>query len=118
MLYLLLNMSRGGGNMNIEQLINMKPQAINSDKDLVKEFQKVRKKLLKKKFNKLTFENSSDHSSRLWFEDRRIMSYDAKKDEALVRFGNGDELWIGSGLLNINRLIVVKSIAEYLLSVA
>lgn len=104
--------------MNIENLISMKPQPICGDQKLIGEFAKVRKKLLKKKFNKLTFEDTSDRGSRLWFEDRKLMAYDTKKDEALIRFSDGNELWIGSGLLNINRLVVVKSIAEYLLSVA
>lgn len=102
----------------LDSLMSMKPQAICNNKDLVKEFKEVRKKLLKKGFNKLTFEDTKDRSSRLWFEDRKLVAYDTKKDEALVRFGNGDEIWVGSGLLNINRLVVVKSIAEYLLKVA
>jgi len=104
--------------LSLDSLMSMKPQAIASNKDLVKEFKEVRKKLLKKKFTILTFEDTPDRGSRLWFEDRKLVAYDTKKDEALVRFGNSDELWVSSSLLNINRLIVVKSIAEYLLEVA
>lgn len=103
--------------MNIDKLMSMKPQAIASNKDLIKEFAEVRKKLLKKGFNKLTFEDTKDRNSRLWFEDRKLVAYDTKKDEALIRFNDGEELWVSSGLLNINRLIVVKSIAEYVLKI-
>lgn len=105
-------------NIALDKFMSMKSQCIGCNKDLVKEFKEVRKKLLKKGFNKLTFEDTKDRNSRLWFEDRKLVAYDTKKDEALIRFGNGDELWVGSGLLNINRLIVMKSIAEYLLKVA
>lgn len=104
--------------MNIEKLMAMKPQAICTNNKLVKEFQKVRKKLLQKKFNVLTFENSKDRSSRLWFQDRRIASYDVVNDTAHVIFDDGYEGDFGSGVLNINRLVVIKSIAEYLLKVA
>jgi len=104
--------------LSLDKLMSMKSQAICTNNELVKEFKEVRKKLLKKGFNKLTFEDTKDKSSRLWFEDRKLVAYNTKKDEALVRFGNSDELWVSSSLLNINRLIVVKSIAEYLLKVA
>jgi len=104
--------------LSLDSLMSMKPQAVASNKDLIKEFEEVRKELLKKGFNKLTFEDSKDRSSRLWFEDRKLVAYDTKKDEALVKFDNSDELWVSSSLLNINRLIVIKSIAEYLLKVA
>lgn len=104
--------------MNIDKLIAMKPQAICTNNELVKEFKEVRKKLLKKGFNKLTFEDTKDRSSRLWFEDRRIASYDAVNDTAHVIFDNGYEGDFGSGILNINRLVVIKTIAEYLLKVA
>ena len=104
--------------MILEKLMNMKPQPICGDQKLIKEFSKVRKKLLKKGFNILTFENSSDRSSRLWFKDRRIVSYDAVNDTAHIVFENGFEGDFNSGLLNINRLIVIKSIAEYLLKIA
>ena len=104
--------------MNIEKLMNMKPQAVCTNNKLVKEFTEVRKKLLKKGFKVLTFENSKDRSSRLWFEDRRIASYDAVNDTAHVIFDDGYEGDFNSGLLNINRLVVIKSIAEYLLKVA
>lgn len=104
-------------NITLDKLVGMKSQCIGSNKDLVKEFKEVRKKLLKKGFNKLTFENSSDRSSRLWFEDRRIVSYNAVDDTAHVVFDNGYEGDFNSGVLNINRLVVIKSIAEYLLSV-
>ena len=103
--------------MNIDKLMTMKPQAINSNKDLVKEFKEVRKELLKKGFNKLTFEDTKDKKSRLWFEDRKLVAYNAQEDEALVRFSNGNEHWVSSGLLNINRLVVVKSIADYVLKI-
>ena len=104
--------------MILEKLMGMKPQAICTDNELVKEFTKVRKKLLKKGFNILTFENSKDKSSRLWFQDRRIVSYNAVNDTAHVIFDDGYEGDFNSGLLNINRLIVIKTIAEYLLKVA
>ena len=104
--------------MNIENLISMKPQAICTDNELVKEFKEVRKKLLKKGFKVLTFENSKDKSSRLWFQDRRIASYDAVNDTAHVIFDDGYEGDFSSGVLNINRLVVIKTIAEYLLKVA
>ena len=104
--------------LSLDKLMSMKPQAIDSNKDLVKEFKEVRKKLLKKGFNKLTFEDTKDKSSRLWFEDRKLVAYDTKKDEALIRFSDGDEIWASSGLLNINRLVVIKSIAEYVLKIA
>jgi len=103
--------------LSLDKLVSMKPQAICSNKDLVKEFKEVRKKLLKKGFNKLTFEDTPDRGSRLWFEDRKLVAYDTKKDEALVKFGNGNEHWVSSSLLNINRLIVIKSIAEYVLKI-
>lgn len=103
--------------LNLDKLMSMKPQAIDSNKDLVTEFEEVRKELLKKGFNKLTFEDTKDRKSRLWFEDRKLVAYNTKKDEALVRFGSGEELWVSSGLLNINRLIVIKSIAEYVLKI-
>ncbi len=105
-------------NIALDSLMKMKSQCIGCNKDLVKEFKEVRKKLLKKGFNKLTFENTKDRKSRLWFEDRKLVAYDTKKDEALIRFGDGDELWASSSLLNINRLVVIKSIAEYLLKIA
>lgn len=105
-------------NIALDSLMKMKSQCIGRNKDLVKEFKEVRKKLLKKGFNKLTFEDTKDRSSRLWFEDRKLVAYDTKKDEALIRFGDGDELWASSSLLNINRLVVIKSIAEYLLKIA
>lgn len=101
----------------LDRLMKMKPQAICSNKDLVKEFAKVRKKLLKKGFNKLTFEDTKDRNSRLWFENRRLVLYNAIKDEAIVRFDTGDELKVSSKFLNINRLIVIKSIAEYILKI-
>jgi len=103
--------------LSLDSLMSMKPQAVASNKDLIKEFEEVRKELLKKGFNKLTFEDSKDRSSRLWFEDRKLVAYDTKKDEALVKFDNSDELWVSSSLLNINRLIVIKSIAEYVLKI-
>lgn len=104
--------------ISLDKLIGMKPQAIYSNKNLIKEFAEVRKELLNKKFNVLTFENTTDRSSRLWFEDRRIVSYNAVDDTAHVVFDNGYEGDFNSGLLNINRLVVIKSIAEYMLSVA
>lgn len=104
--------------MNIDSLMKMESQCIGRNKDLVKEFKEVRKKLLKKGFKVLTFENSKDKSSRLWFEDRRIASYDAVNDTAHIIFDNGYEGDFGSGILNINRLVVIKTIAEYLLKVA
>lgn len=104
--------------MNIDKLMAMKPQAICRNNDLVKEFAEVRKKLLQKKFNVLTFEDSKDRGSRLWFQNRRIVSYDAVNDTAHVIFDDGYEGDFSSGLLNINRLVVIKSIAEYLLKVA
>lgn len=105
-------------NITLDKLMSMKPQAICTDNKLVKEFQEVRKKLLQKKFNVLTFENSKDRGSRLWYRNRRIASYDAVNDTAHIIFDNGYEGDFGSGLLNINRLIVIKTIAEYLLKVA
>lgn len=103
--------------MNIEKLISMKPQAICKNTELIKEFVQVRKNLLKKGFKVLTFENSKDRNSRLWFQDRRIASYDAVNDIAHVIFDNGYEGDFNSNLLNINRLIVIKTIAEYLLKI-
>ena len=103
--------------LSLDTLVGMKPQAIDSNKDLVKEFEEVRKELLKKGFNKLTFEDTKDKSSRLWFQNRKLVAYDTKKDEALIRFSDGKEYWVNSGLLNINRLIVIKSIAEYVLKI-
>lgn len=106
------------GTLSLDELMNMNSQAVGFNKDLIKEFDKVRKKLLKKGFNNLVFEDTKDRKSRLWFEDRKLVAYDTKKDEALVRFGNGNELWAKSWLLNINRLVVIKSIAEYVLKIA
>ena len=103
--------------ISLDKLMKMKPQAILTNNELVKEFKEVRKKLLKKGFNKLTFEDNKDRSSRLWFKDRRIASYDAVNDTAHVIFDNGYEGDFGSGVLNINRLVVIKTIAEYLLKV-
>ena len=104
--------------MNIDKLMRMKPQAICGNNELVKEFAKVRKELLNKKFNVLTFENSQDRGSRLWYQDRRIVSYNAIDDTAHVVFDDGYEGDFESGMLNINRLVVIKTIAEYLLKVA
>lgn len=104
-------------NITLDKLMEMEPQRISSNKDLIKEFAEVRKKLLKKGFNTLTFEDSKDRSSRLWFEDRRIVSYNAKEDKARIRFNDAYELDIRSEFLNINRLVVIKSIAEYLLKI-
>ena len=103
--------------IELDRLMKMKPQAICSNKDLVKEFAKVRKKLLNKGFNKLTFEDTKDRNSRLWFQNRRLVSYNAIKDEAIVRFDKGGLLKVSSKFLNINRLIVIKSIAEYILKI-
>ena len=104
--------------ITLDKLVSMKPQAICKNGKLLKEFAKVRKELLKKGFNKLTFEDTKDRSSRLWFEDRKLVAYDTIRDEATVRFSNSDEVTVNSKILNINRLIVIKSIAEYLLQVA
>lgn len=104
--------------ISLDKLVGMKPQAICSNKDLVREFAKVRKELLNKKFNVLTFENTTDKSSRLWYQDRRIVSYNAIDDTAHVVFDDGYEGDFPSDILNINRLVVIKSIAEYMLSVA
>ena len=56
------NLSKGGIIMRIslDKLVGMMPQAIGSNKDLVREFAKVRKELLNKKFNVLTFENTTE----------------------------------------------------------
>lgn len=104
--------------LTIDKLMHMKSQAIMANNDLVKEFEEVRKKLLKKGFKVITFENSKDRSSRLWFKNRRIASYDAVNDTAHLIFDDGYEGDFRSGLLNINRLIVIKTINEYLLKVA
>ena len=104
--------------MILEKLMKMKPQPICGDQKLIKEFTQVRKKLLKKGFKVLTFENSKDRNSRLWFQNRRITSYDAVNDTAHVIFDTGYEGDFSSGFLNINRLVVIKTIAEYLLQVA
>lgn len=104
--------------MILDKLMRMKSQAVCTNSDLIQEFAEVRQKLLKKGFNVLTFEDSKDKSSRLWFQDRRIVSYDAVNDTAHIVFENGFEDDFNSGILNINRLVVIKSIAEYLLKVA
>ena len=104
--------------ISMDTLMGMKSQCVGYNKDLVKEFEAVRKELLKKGMKKLIFEDTKDKGSRLWFEDRKIVEYDAEKDEALIRWQSGFQCHVGSYILNINRLIVIKSIAEYLLRVA
>lgn len=104
--------------LTVDNLMCMKTQMIITNNDLIKEFETVRNDLLKKGFKVLTFEDSKDKSSRLWHEDKRISSYDAVNNKAHVIFDSGYEGDFSIGVLNINRLIVIKTIAEYLLKVA